>query len=92
MIHQQDVSAEAEVGVGFLDELIGTPEGDAILGCLQCGTCSGSCPLGVAMEYPPRRMILQAKRVTWRACWPARPSGCAWVATPAQFGVPAKSI
>ena len=61
MIHQQDVSAEAEAGVGFLDELISTPEGDAILGCMQCGTCSGSCPLGTSMEYPPRRMILQAR-------------------------------
>jgi Fe-S oxidoreductase len=32
-----------------------------ILDCMQCGMCSGSCPLGEAMEYPPRRMILEAR-------------------------------
>jgi len=36
-------------------------EGDPVLGCMQCGTCGGSCPLGYAMEYPPRQMILQTR-------------------------------
>jgi Fe-S oxidoreductase len=52
--------AVADATSTFLDDLIGTAEGKDVLGCMQCGTCSGSCPLGVAMQYPPRRMIVQA--------------------------------
>lgn len=36
-------------------------DGDPALGCMQCGMCSGSCPLGDAMEFPPRQLILQAR-------------------------------
>ncbi|GBE18989.1 succinate dehydrogenase iron-sulfur subunit [archaeon BMS3Abin16] len=25
--------------------------------CLQCGTCTGSCPVAFAMDYPPRDII-----------------------------------
>lgn len=34
-----------------------TPNGDRIRQCLQCGTCSGICPNGFAMDYPPRAII-----------------------------------
>ena len=61
MIHQA-VKPREFVGEGFLEELLSHPEGHDILACMQCGTCSGSCPLGQSMEYPPRRMILQARR------------------------------
>ena len=40
-----------------LEELPRYPEGKEILTCLQCGMCSGTCPYGDVMEYPPRRMI-----------------------------------
>lgn len=40
-----------------LETLYDTPEGKLIQTCLQCGTCSGSCPYGEHMEYPPRRII-----------------------------------
>jgi len=32
--------------------------------CIQCGTCTASCPMGSVMEYPPRkavRMLLEGK-------------------------------
>ena len=49
----------------FLRRLLRLPGGDKILSCIQCGMCSGSCPLGYAMDYPPRRMIaaLRAGRI-----------------------------
>lgn len=25
--------------------------------CLQCGVCSGSCPMGEAMDFPPRKAV-----------------------------------
>lgn len=42
----------------FLDKVIAaTPDGAYIRKCLQCGTCSGICPYGFAMDYPPRSLI-----------------------------------
>lgn len=40
-----------------LEELPRYPEGKEILTCLQCGMCSGTCPYGDVMDYPPRRII-----------------------------------
>ncbi|MGD0897417.1 MAG: (Fe-S)-binding protein [Thermoguttaceae bacterium] len=45
----------------FLAQMDVAPDRKTILDCMQCGMCSGSCPLGEAMEYPPRRMILEAR-------------------------------
>jgi heterodisulfide reductase subunit C len=33
------------------------PQGESIDKCIQCGTCSGSCPTSSAMEYGPREII-----------------------------------
>ena len=41
----------------FLDEVKATPGGEHILACIQCGTCTGSCPMAGNMEYPPRKII-----------------------------------
>jgi len=42
----------------FLSEVIeATPGGEALLSCLQCGTCSGSCPSGPDMDYSPRKVF-----------------------------------
>ena len=41
----------------FLQEVAATPGGEHILSCIQCGTCTGSCPMAGEMEYPPRKII-----------------------------------
>lgn len=41
----------------FYASLHKLPEGENILTCLQCGTCSGVCPFGYLMDYPPSKMI-----------------------------------
>jgi heterodisulfide reductase subunit D len=33
-----------------------TPEWEKLLSCIQCGTCSASCPTAFAMDYTPRQM------------------------------------
>ena len=41
----------------FLDEVKATPGGEHILSCIQCGMCTGSCPMSDSMEFPPRKII-----------------------------------
>ncbi len=31
--------------------------GDKMALCMQCGVCSGSCPIGVQMDYGPRKLF-----------------------------------
>ena len=33
-----------------------TPELDVLRTCIQCGTCSASCPTAYAMDYTPRQL------------------------------------
>lgn len=34
-----------------------TPRGEQLRLCLECGNCSGICPFGYLMTYPPSRLI-----------------------------------
>jgi len=50
----------------FLDKVIkATPDGAYIRKCLQCGTCSGICPYGFAMDHPPRSLIAALRADDW---------------------------
>jgi heterodisulfide reductase subunit C len=41
----------------FLEHIKVIPDGEKIKACLQCATCSGSCPLSYAMDITPRELI-----------------------------------
>ncbi len=41
----------------FLLDVLSVPGGDRVLQCIQCGTCSGSCPVIAEMEFGPRRIM-----------------------------------
>ena len=42
----------------FMNQIMETiPDGERIKMCLQCGACSGACPFGFVMKYPPHGMI-----------------------------------
>jgi Fe-S oxidoreductase len=41
----------------FFDSLYRVENGERFRTCLQCGSCSGVCPFGYLMDYPPGRMI-----------------------------------
>ena len=41
----------------LLNHIHALPQGDSIDKCIQCGTCSGSCPTSSVMEYGPREII-----------------------------------
>ena len=42
---------------GFMREIVSSSEGSRILSCIQCGTCSASCPVYEVMDYPPRQIF-----------------------------------
>ncbi|MGA2476707.1 MAG: 4Fe-4S dicluster domain-containing protein [Terriglobia bacterium] len=48
---------ERELRRRFLEEAQVVPGGDRISQCLQCGTCTGSCPVSYAMDISPRMVI-----------------------------------
>ena len=51
------VMYEAEVTPDFADEIAAIPGGEKLFACIQCGTCSGTCPVSHHMDYTPRRII-----------------------------------
>jgi len=48
---------ELSITESFYESLFEVEEGERIRTCLQCATCSGVCPFGYLMEYPPGKMI-----------------------------------
>ena len=48
---------EAELRATFLREVERVPGGERLHRCIQCGTCSGSCPVSYAMDHSPREML-----------------------------------
>ncbi len=54
---EKEVVYESTLDHDFLDEIYSLPGGDEIKRCIQCGTCSGSCPQGSVMDHAPRKIF-----------------------------------
>jgi Fe-S oxidoreductase len=52
-----EISQKLPFTTEFKESLLKIPDGDKIQSCLQCASCSGVCPFGFAMDFPPSRMI-----------------------------------
>ncbi|MCX6164334.1 MAG: 4Fe-4S dicluster domain-containing protein, partial [Ignavibacteriae bacterium] len=48
---------EQDLRVSFLRQLEAVPNSEKIKSCIQCGTCTGSCPVSYAMDISPREVI-----------------------------------
>ena len=48
---------EAVLREAFLEQTKVIPGGEKIKACIQCATCSGSCPVVYAMDITPRELI-----------------------------------
>jgi heterodisulfide reductase subunit C len=57
MDKQREIVFEASTRRDFIEELHAVPGGERIRDCIQCGTCSGSCPVSYFMDNPPRKLI-----------------------------------
>jgi heterodisulfide reductase subunit C len=54
---QKDIVYESTLDHDFLDEIYSLPGGHEIKKCIQCGTCSGSCPTSYVMDHAPRKIF-----------------------------------
>jgi heterodisulfide reductase subunit C len=45
----------------FLEEICSIPGGEGIRLCIQCGTCTASCPNADKMEHTPSELIAMAR-------------------------------
>ncbi len=60
-------AAEHDLRRAFLAEVEAIPGGKRISRCLQCGTCTGSCPVSYAMDLSPREVIARFRAGDIRA-------------------------
>jgi quinone-modifying oxidoreductase subunit QmoC len=48
---------ESELDPGFMEKIAEIAHGEKIFNCIQCGTCSATCPVSHYMDYTPRKII-----------------------------------
>jgi len=48
---------EQELKKSFIQQINNIPGGKSIKRCIQCGTCTGSCPVSYTMDITPRELI-----------------------------------
>jgi heterodisulfide reductase subunit C len=49
--------SEAELRAAFWEQVDSFPDGHKIKKCLQCGTCTGACPVSEFMDITPRQTV-----------------------------------
>lgn len=57
MLNETHCRYAEDVHPGFPADILATPGGEALRACIQCGTCSATCPMSVYMDLTPRRII-----------------------------------
>ncbi|MBS3818222.1 4Fe-4S dicluster domain-containing protein [bacterium] len=61
MKFQENVKFEEDLDKDFLEEIKDRSGCEEIDRCIQCGTCSSSCPMSVYMDYTPRKIMYMIK-------------------------------
>jgi heterodisulfide reductase subunit C len=55
------IKYEAELDPSFPSSVAALPGAEKLLHCIQCGTCTGTCPMSPYMDYSPRRIIAMTR-------------------------------
>jgi heterodisulfide reductase subunit C len=58
---QRRIKYEEELDHNFYHEIGDIAWGEKLLSCIQCGNCSGTCPLSLYMDYTPRKIIAMTR-------------------------------
>lgn len=58
---QRCIKYEAELDKNFASEINERVGDDSMNHCIQCGTCSATCPVSLYMDYTPRRIVAMAR-------------------------------
>ncbi|MCJ7458985.1 MAG: 4Fe-4S dicluster domain-containing protein [candidate division Zixibacteria bacterium] len=51
------IDTKEKLNQTFLEDIYSIPDGEKLKACIQCGTCSASCPTSYSMDYTPRQII-----------------------------------
>jgi len=54
---KRTIKYEADRVRGFSKEITSVSGCDQLQSCIQCGTCSGTCPLTIYMDFSPRQVM-----------------------------------
>jgi quinone-modifying oxidoreductase, subunit QmoC len=54
---QRTIKYEADRSPGFGRDVMSVPGCEQLEHCIQCGTCSGVCPLSIYMDHTPRQVM-----------------------------------
>ena len=55
------IKFESELDLNFGERVADRAYGQKLLSCIQCGTCSATCPLAHYMDYTPRKIIAMTR-------------------------------
>ncbi|MBL7996528.1 4Fe-4S dicluster domain-containing protein [bacterium] len=55
------IKYESELDLKFGEQMAAKAYGQKLLSCIQCGTCSSTCPLSDYMDYTPRKIIAMTR-------------------------------
>lgn len=58
---KRTIKYEADRVKGFGREIMSVPGCEQLESCIQCGTCSGVCPLSIYMDYSPRQVMAMTR-------------------------------
>lgn len=54
---KRTIKYEADRVRGFAGEIMSVSGCEQLQSCIQCGTCSGTCPLSIYMDFSPRQVM-----------------------------------
>ena len=54
---KRTIKYDADRVKGFGREIMSVPGCEQLESCIQCGTCSGTCPLSIYMDFSPRQIM-----------------------------------
>jgi quinone-modifying oxidoreductase, subunit QmoC len=55
------IKYENELELGFGQKIAKMAYGENLFSCIQCGTCSGTCPVSQYMDFTPRKIIMMVR-------------------------------